>query len=509
MAAKYCHISNSQTWTSDKANSLGKQTLRETMAGTANPEKAFKATSVFHSDWHEGAKKKITHRYDQLSVSWHVIQDEILKSVASANSVSYTPNDKQHYQDTMYMRYTLPALQVKKEFQDNVQIAWTPWSGHNIVDKAQLFGDLVELKPGVFDLQSQWYMKSDFYEPYRANCGNVDELTSWQTSLPKFSGDVPQPWPFCLDITQGLPLCQLDGVQFVYTFKPLTSLLRMRVKSDKMVDILAARSASGESKSDAKAAKGVVEDGWTLVKPDEYLHCITEPLIDISTRYTPEMHCAYTFTNPAEYNYWPKCSGDKGGWRSYEVPTYVHGASINPVGYGNKAEVKIDTKLPIRALHFTACNQKSISTNMFSNYTTNSQAGGQGVSPCSDYSLNCGDVKVASGKLCSHAQFITAWYRFPSCPKEAGHHAVAFVHKLPSIDHDVSISAKDGSHNLVVSIDDPTRSTDDPDTRFIVDAYALVIRKMDLVYNPKTSKWSVFFDKTNQDIEALRNDSQR
>jgi len=445
--------------------------------------------------------------------------------VPSGDDMHYLPSDQMHYLDDQYMRYTLPGVQVKPTYRDVVRIAWTRWAGPNLIKSARMDIDeeKFEMSSGVLDIQAMWYQKAGFREAYEMQAGNMEELTNWTTELPRFQGDVPQPWYFTTHITQGLPLFMLPHrVKFVYNYRSFTELLRMQIKTSELSEVTASAGSksvgsngssgpSGLDSPDKKAAPdkkvaklGASSSEWTDVNPAEYLHCLVESLADLSARNTPEMWASYTYSNATEKDFWMSCGmgkhgGKIKGWRSYELPVYHKFTSINGMTFGKRVEVTIDTSLPIRSIHFMASNQNSLKKHGYSNYTTNATDPKRGVSPIVDYQLTSSDAKIEK-RQASHSQFIQAYRHFPSYPNDAGYHALCFVDKLPAHDHDVSLNSRDGKHTLQVLIDDPGHTTDDPETEFMLEVYALVVHKMDLIL--KGAKWQVYLDTTDADILA-------
>jgi hypothetical protein len=123
----------------------------------------------------------------------------------------FRPDSKLDYLLYSYLTAVLPSVRVKDDRRNRVQICWTKNPFHNMIEHGmlKLDGDLgPQIPQGWLDVHSQHFMKpgAGFRKKYNSMIGNEKCLTSWSTSLPKFSISSPQPWYFSESICNAMPL---------------------------------------------------------------------------------------------------------------------------------------------------------------------------------------------------------------------------------------------------------------------------------------------------------------
>lgn len=448
---------------------------------SSNIEEKLKNKPVFYEDWHINGPLALHHFAKNDRSDWAASHEEKLTAQPSADgSVTYSPNKTMHFLEAVDLFFQLPKIKVKDAYKNKVQIAWTPKVGHRIAIHGKLYyGDNVELTldSGTLDITEAWFNKGGKNEAYSAAIGEIKELTEWTDELSRFTdGCVPQPWYISDHIAQAIPLHQLgDRVRFVYTFQPLLSLLRMRIRVGESKDIFA----------DA-------DDEWKFVSPERYQDYLTDVPRDTHEYVT--MKGYYSYTNK-EASHWKTCS-DR---RTYNVVEYIHFASSNPAKLGSNAVIDIDCKYPIQAIHYMAQNKKAVDGKVFCNYSTNSTS--KGKSPCSSYLLTIGDIKYPETP-CSNATFSPGWRRFPSIPKDPGYHVHTFINNYNYVHiNDISVNASNGKVKLQIALADPGNSTDDTNTEYLAHAWVRVVHKLDLA--KRGDVWEIFFDKTDKEIDLL------
>lgn len=167
------------------------------------------------------------------------------------DGVTYKINSNQEYLYSSILRMVFPALRVKKEYKDTVEICYKYNPGNApIIDASFLIDEtpFTVMNTLVLDSLPQYYrVNNDTF--FMEKMGNKDKFLEWTDKLPDLETSVIQPWFY---VQESLPifffnLCSSRKVQLQHKYKfDLTykSFIRMRVRSDENSD-------------------------WVILKPDE------------------------------------------------------------------------------------------------------------------------------------------------------------------------------------------------------------------------------------------------
>lgn len=122
---------------------------------------------------------------------------------------SYTPPNL----DVLYgldVHGTLPAIEVKPEFEDTIRIAWCRYPAHYAIRSIEMefatVGTVLRMTSNLLTIFSQKHMGPTFTEIYDRRTGNVPELLEFSNALPAFNYAYSLPFNFCLHRSLGLPL---------------------------------------------------------------------------------------------------------------------------------------------------------------------------------------------------------------------------------------------------------------------------------------------------------------
>lgn len=132
------------------------------------------------------------------------------------------------------MVQTLPAIQVRPKYADRVRVCWPPYVAHHIIRHGELHdgGSRRQVLPAAWlDFHAQFFI--DKTPAYNRMTGNVDELTQWSTSLPRYTVQKSHPWFYAQSLESSIPLdAEREGgkLQHVYLLRhQIAELLRMQM----------------------------------------------------------------------------------------------------------------------------------------------------------------------------------------------------------------------------------------------------------------------------------------
>lgn len=401
-----------------------------------------------------------------------------MKANCSDTEVSFTANTTFHYLINTFIRQTFPALRVKKEYENDVQIAWPHNLGTNSTPKAcfKIDDDTLQTIDYVwFDIHSQFFMKPGFRDHWNMCVGNLPMLENWTNFLPEFTSNVRQPWFYGKDFCMAVPmfLSSLSLFEHVYTIRPfITDLLRMRVK------------------------KG---DGWIETMCN--LKCLDGTGPNGQLR-PPELWGRYGYLHPTEFK-WNKCREK----HTFYIEDVIACDSVIPSSYGSVVTVQLDCKTPCKAFYWVAENLSAKENRNFSDYTTNKDNMYQGWNPIRSRSLMySGNTRLEMADS-DHSDKIEPWDFAISPPSEAGYNMYSFACNPNSLDAEVGIVMNGMSVNLLCTLDNtdpylkPVKNTEDKSIldelrgdkrivyngtdKFIVKVRLLVTKKLTFSQDPK------------------------
>lgn len=350
--------------------------------------------------------------------TWYSSMPIKLKQSTDGGAIIYEAPNTFHYIQYSYMRASLPAISVKKEYRNKVRIAWTHNVGTNIISECSFRheADVYHTMDSVwFDMHNQYYQRPGAGKRRNENkgMGNVDYLEKWQSELPAYPLNVDLPWFYSLNETTAFPLLYKQEVgKFTHRF----------IFRRKIVDLLRVQFFTNE--------------GWTSSNNTDYSQFIDIQSNDKENIPIPEIwaRCA-TITNP-EVASWKQC-GD--GRRRIYTRDVLSFKSLNPGQYGANVEVSLNTKSPVLAMFWAAENQSALRKNCRSNYTTDINDVYAGWDPIIDHTFAYGPDKRFDKMASDHFNISESRHHFKSAPEENGYHAYSFSWDSSDYDADVGI----------------------------------------------------------------------
>lgn len=164
---------------------------------------------------------------------------EIPISVSAGREITYEikPGFSHVLRDTEHVG-ELPGVKVREEYRGRCLVAWSPSPGIHIVDKAvMMYGSLFSLSqsPIFLDCEYKFNLEPGIgkEEAYDNAVGNIPELTSFQEELKRHPIHVNQRW-FYSNPGRHWPLYKLgnESTLHKYTYRPYTSILRVKILND-------------------------------------------------------------------------------------------------------------------------------------------------------------------------------------------------------------------------------------------------------------------------------------
>jgi hypothetical protein len=323
---------------------------------------------------------------------------------------------------------TLPEIKVKPKFKDTVQICWCSNIGLNIVERASLTTEssvLQSMDTVWINMAFQHMLDIDRGHLFKL-IGNVPELTTWSSRLPKYTLITPQCWDYCRDYGKALPvgLARKDTITHIYKMREkIVSLLRVRIKQ-------------GEE--------------WVETRLDacRFKEC---PLVDFeldSRLPPPELYATYGKSNPSEWE-----------WRQEQNNTfYTHDTVIIPreLKYeaGKKIEIPLDVESPSVGIFFVAEPAKALESNNYSNFTTDPSDISKGTNPVKTVSLMYGNLPKLPEIDGIYSSSIVPGRFFPITPYHPGYNVICIGFDPNGIDTDATASLKLHNAKLILELKD-------------------------------------------------------
>lgn len=381
-------------------------------------------------------KIKLRFNFKPKKVSWSDPFTMKLSLTKENDDYLYSCNHKLHYLIHTYLVAKLPQLRVK---DDNVEIAWCPYPGLNMVKKAWLCYN---------DVTPQWFddvWLNIYYQFFRKSgkkqlewmLGNRQQLQSWSKVLPESTLVIPQPWYYSEDLVMAIPLflCQRNPVIHKYNFRlSISDLLRMRVNQQ-------------EVPVDPKYIEGYPNDGNIPA---------------------PEMWGKYAYVDNDEVNFLVNTT-DK---LVYHINDIVKVSSDEIISKNtNGITVDLHTQEPCRAIFWVMENQESHNRRLYSNYTTN-----DGDNPTLSAKLMYGPNNRIAELNHNHFQYAESYYHFPQQPMTNGYNVYSFSYQPSSISNDIGVVF----HGLNAKLSIKLRPSN---TDYIPHIYCMVIRELNMNIN--------------------------
>lgn len=377
--------------------------------------------------------------HDMQKYAWGVHSKEVLKSYLGNNKDEIIYEVSSKY-DTLFateMHITLLPIRVKEEKRKTVEICYTHNPGHNIPYYAELKVDddhLQTIDSVWMDINSQFYMKpgSGKYESYQKRIGNVSILLDWNTELPGFKLNVPQPFYYSKDTRIALKILRNSSSKITYHYnikRDIKRFIRMRVRKSE-------------------------HDEWKEIPCNmKYLEVKggKDKLIPI-----PELWGRYSLMNDDERNWQIETlKMENAKMNTLYIEDIYREDTSDSKEVGTTVKVPIKSKYPCKALFWVAQNEKAKLTNNYSNYTTNLDDISFGWNPCGNLTINYGDSESESVPMSrEHYEDSESWDFFPSSPQEYGYNAISYSFDQSTLNGDTSIILSPLNVSFNIKLDD-------------------------------------------------------
>jgi hypothetical protein len=346
--------------------------------------------------------------------TWYSSMPLKLKSTVDGEEVVYAVNVSFHFLMYSYMRFVLPAINVKPEYKGKVRIAWCHNVGTNIVNNAYFKDedDVYQKWDNVWaDMYFQFYQKSGAGKRKNHNIGvgNVKCVEDWCETLPAYPINVEQPWFYSMDTALSFPIFYKNSQsrsEHRYSF-------RRRV-----VDLLRVQVLGKENK-------------WkdTTRNISRYLDINSSRLINL-----PELWGRYAYITDKEIGFL-QCKDT----RYYYIRDIEICDTTNPNKYKSTADIELHSESPCLAIFWVAENRDSSAVHNYSNYTTDTYDLYKGWDPIKTTTLKYGTSSRLVDMPSDHFNIAESRYHFPSSPGEVGYHAYSYAWDSTNFHGDIGI----------------------------------------------------------------------
>lgn len=416
--------------------------------------------------------------------------DSKLQRSEDGNTIVYTPQLDNHFLCYTTLRFVLPAVRVKSNFDSTHQVCWT----HNLCNNSFKASTLMingEQYQELDSTTSDIYLNAgpeQFNNIQRCSSGITDALELWTTSLPSRKLNALQPWFYSLDMKKcstAMPLFYLresKDMQHRYEFVDnIYKLLRVRVKEG---------------------------DQWKELLYEEIMsrNCLD---IDGSTKLIPEMYGRYGMISQGELDSY-KCIDKKVFPFKTLINPVTSDANINPMVEGQSRVKIFETKSEYHVVagFFVAKNEKAATTNYPSNYTNDTSDCYSGNTPIESVKMVC--TRSTSRQ---HERFNLEadqlWlpqlqYLCRDIPNEEGYLSYSFAHNAWSCLSDSGIIFGPAD-SIAITLTDvrkqPSRITSNFDNTWILAVRLLVVNSFNVV-KTKDGKFNISLGLTQKIQES-------
>lgn len=374
---------------------------------------------LYYSDTNNKDDEITSNSYREFNKStFYIPIDEKLDATHTDKSSTFKV--KVSYDELLYLncRMELPTLRVKENYKDTVKIAWTHNLGHNIIRSGRLMIDGKEYQRFDridLDIFLQYEVSNDKKQHYRERIGSIPILEDWTNHLPRYRLNIPQPFYFCKDISQNIPL-KVFGVKeasFVYEFVlDIWKLLRVSIFSSKT-------NTWQELRNPTKTKLEGLIDGLNTSASLAY----------------PDLYGRYVILTDEERNWRSSCLSKQ----IYYIDQMIDSSPANLVPINQTAEAKLVCNSPCRKIYWLAENTIAKDYNIYSNYTTNPRERESGWNPCATASMKYGQI--------TRFQFEQDFFTLQTpdkhsigTPNEIGYNCYSFSYDNSTFDADIGMT---------------------------------------------------------------------
>ena len=374
---------------------------------------------LYYSDANNKDDEITSNSYREFNKStFYIPIDEKLEATHTDKTSTF--KIKVSYDELLYLncRMELPTLRVKDEYRDTVKVAWCHNLGHNMIRSARLILDGKEYQrfdKVDLDLFLQYDISNDRKDHYRQRIGCVPMLEDWTNHLPRYRLNIPQPFYFCKDISQNIPLrvFNVKEAYFIYEFVlDIWKLLRVSILSSKTNTWQELRNPS----------KSKIEQ-------------LVNGLNTSATLPYPELNARYIILTDEERNWRNSCLSKQ----VYYIDQMVDSSPTNLVPIHQTVETKLVCNSPCRKIYWLAENVAGREYNISSNYTTNSRDHLTGWNPCASATMKYGQITRFHHEQDFFTQHTPDKHSLGT-PVETGYNMYSFSYDNNTFDADIGMS---------------------------------------------------------------------
>jgi len=374
---------------------------------------------LYYSDVNNKDDEITSNSYREFNKStFYVPIDEKLEATHTDKTSSF--KIKVSYDELLYLncRLELPTLKVKEEYKDTVKIAWSHNLGHNIIRSARLILDGKEYQKFDkvdLDIFFQYEVANDKKQLYKERIGSIPMLEDWSNHLPRHRLNIPQPFYFCKDISQNIPLkvFNVKEASFIYEFTlDISKLLRISIFSSKT-------STWQELRNPTKTKIEQLINGLNTGAILPY----------------PELNARYIILTDEERNWRNSCLSKQ----VYYIDQMIDSSPANHIPIFQTTEAKLICNTPCRKIYWLAENISCKEYNIHSNYTTNAKDFCMGWNPCASATLKYGQITRFNFEQDFFTQQSSDKHSIGS-PVETGYNMYSFSYDNNTFDADIGMT---------------------------------------------------------------------
>ncbi len=380
-----------------------------------------------------------------------------------------------HFLTHAYDVVNWPAVSVKKEFENDTEICWTPYIGvfhkesitmkcgdeENTLTSNQILIDAILNTEGskspVFNMQT----------------GNVDFLVNWTKSLPAYETTTAFPFAFSRSDSLAFPLLYCSQLPFSFSvkFRSGNRLLRVRVKRDDVwVDI------SDEPEKWINRIESQALINGELMIPDSELWAKCKTVSEQEQQ-------KFSGYNKAKNN-------EFDGKESYTIfmDEYHSIRSANPVEYGAVETLEVEGESPVLTAYWVGENITASNKNYHGNFTTNYENASAGWNPIKPVYT---PMMMKEGETSSVHQSMAELTQFRGTPPTMGYNVETYSNNIYSTSVETSFNLDKFKYRFKIANTNTnplTRNITQEKSKFVVELVLRVVRKWVFTRIPETMK---------------------
>lgn len=334
-----------------------------------------KQINAFHHWASTDARLSSMNYYHHEQCAWVDTIYHSLPADSSGITRKYTIDKNMHKLQTLKCVQPLPALEVKPEHQDTVQLAWSHDCAPSCVDTGTLYNDTTEI--GHIDnvtmaFDFQYFRNVAKEREIDGDMGNITIIEDFAQKLPAHPVSCDLKFGFAWYTGTALPLHLMNQkpTSCSLTFKrEICSILRMRMRKDK--------------NSPWESVEGV---------DTETLNQYVKGMSSNGELPEPEIIGAYSFMSDRELKE-TNCDSSYSFW----YPDWVTMEVSNSHKYGSEVNVNIKSGYPCLGIFIQTENQTAVRYHNFSNGTTDADNVHKGYDAMTQIRFKQGEVNRFQG----------------------------------------------------------------------------------------------------------------